>query len=74
MTFITGQTVPTPKATGFFGRIGSTIGKMMVAMIEANPQYRKLQRLQAMTDDELAKIGLTREDIPRHVFAGKLYL
>lgn len=74
MTFMTEQTVSAPTATGFFSRIGKAVTRVMVAMIEANPQYRKLQKLQAMTDDELAGMGLTREDIPRYVFAGKLYL
>lgn len=48
--------------------------KALIAISEANPRYRKLQRLQAMSDDELAKLGLRRDEIVQHVLQGSNYL
>ncbi|NKX43643.1 hypothetical protein [Roseicyclus persicicus] len=35
----------------------------------AQARFDRVQRLQALSDDELARIGLKRDDIVRHVFA-----
>jgi uncharacterized protein YjiS (DUF1127 family) len=43
----------------------------MVWLAEQNPRYRELMRLSAMTDEQLAKIGLKREDIPARVYGAR---
>lgn len=48
------------------------IGRTLVAIPEANEKIRQVEILNAMSDEELAKRGLHREDIARHVFAGSL--
>ncbi len=40
----------------------------MSAAMEAHPRMRRIQTLQAMSDEKLAERGLKREDIVRHVF------
>ena len=46
----------------------------MVWIAERNPRVRQAEQLQAMTDAELAKRGLKREDIARHVYRDLFYL
>ncbi len=44
------------------------IGGVLVAIAEANSRQEEVQRLAAMSDEQLAKRGLKREDIVRYVF------
>lgn len=37
-------------------------------MAEGNPRYLQIQKLQALSDAQLAKKGLKRDDIVMHVF------
>lgn len=46
----------------------------MIRLIEANPRAIKLNRLNAMSDQELAKRGIKRTEIVEHVFRGSFYL
>ncbi|WOI55731.1 DUF1127 domain-containing protein [Palleronia sp. LCG004] len=59
-----GQTV-----SAFF----SAIGHGLIAMGENSSRYRRLQALNAMTDEQLAQRGLKRENLVRHVFADVYY-
>ncbi|WP_238367602.1 DUF1127 domain-containing protein [Mesobacterium pallidum] len=52
----------------------AAIGNALVRMAEANSKLKEMQRLHAMSDDELAKKGMTREDIARHVFSDYYYI
>ena len=44
------------------------IGNWMIRLAESNTQVRKAQFLYGLSDEELAKRGLKREDIVTHVF------
>ena len=50
------------------------IGRFFVLITESNYRVREAERLQRMTDTQLAARGLKREDIARHVFADMYYL
>lgn len=50
------------------------IGTALVTLSEANSRVRRAEALQALSDAELAKRGLKREDIARHVFSDMFYL
>ena len=50
------------------------IGHFLVKLGEANSRAKTVQRLNDMSDAELARIGLAREDIVRHVFRDYMYL
>ena len=46
----------------------AAIGQGFNAYVTARSRMGEIERLNNMSDRELAKMGLSREDIPRHVF------
>lgn len=50
------------------------IGRGFSASLEASSRMAELERLNAMSDAELAEIGIRREDIARVVFRDVLYV
>ena len=46
----------------------SALFNVLINVAEANPRYRRIQQVQARSDEQLAKKGLRREDIVMHVF------
>lgn len=50
------------------------LGNTLVAMGEANTRTRESNFLHSLSDKELAKRGLKREDIALHVFGDQLYV
>lgn len=58
----------------FLNRVLAGIGNALVAVGEANPRLKRIEALQRLSDAELAKKGLRREDIVRHVFHDVYYL
>jgi uncharacterized protein YjiS (DUF1127 family) len=54
--------------TTWFENILSGLARGMTAYIEARSRAAEFEALNARTDEELAEMGLTRDDIPRHVF------
>ena len=55
---------------GFFSRALD----VLVRMAEADPRFQKLSVLSAMSDEELAKRGLRRDQIAREVLGGTYYI
>ena len=53
------------------GRFFAAIGRGLDAYFECMAQATELERLYSRSDEELARMGLTREDIPRHVFRNR---
>lgn len=47
-------------------------GGLLIRLAEANVRVRELERLSKLSDAELSKIGVAREDIVRHVYRGSL--
>ena len=65
----------TDRHSGFgLGAVFRAIGDAFVLLAESNSRVRKAETLNAMSDVELAKRGLKREDIARHVFGDLFYL
>lgn len=50
------------------------IGAFFVRLSENNHRIRRVEQLNAMTDAQLEKLGIRREDIVRHVFADVMYI
>lgn len=50
---------------------GTRIMDMFVRMAEAHPKYREAQYLASLSDDQLAKLGMTRGDIPARVYGSR---
>ncbi|WP_306045471.1 DUF1127 domain-containing protein [Nioella sp. MMSF_3534] len=66
-----------PAATGTASPIRSVFAALMrvfSAYDAAQSRANQVQRLNGMTDAELARIGLRREDIARYVFRDILYI
>lgn len=53
--------------------LGDAMLSIMMSAANSNKRLRELERLSAMTDEQLAARGLRREDIARFVF-GDMYL
>jgi hypothetical protein len=64
----TTQTVSTWSPFAALKRSLSAIFMGLANVSEANPRYLQIQKLQALSDEQLAKKGLKREDIVMHVF------
>ncbi len=59
--------------TNFFSRALAAIGNALVLMSASNQRVRQVEALQALSDEDLARRGLRREDIARYVFNDVLW-
>lgn len=50
------------------------MGRLLIAMAEASPQMRALNRLSQLSDQELAAKGLTRDGEIRRILGGAAVL
>lgn len=55
---------------GIFARIGDSLMKAA----EASSRMHQIEALQAKSDEELAQLGIKRDDIVHHVFRDLFYL
>lgn len=60
--------------TNVFAQIGNGIMNVLVAMAEANGRVKQIDRLQSMSDAELARRGIKRDEIAHHVFRDVYYV
>ena len=74
MAYTTAHQVQSAPLTGVVGRILSAIFNALTRIAENNPRYKKMKQLSAMSDEQLAEIGLRRDDIARHVYGDRLYI
>ena len=70
MTIATTNTALAGQRLSLFARVRA----FLVAYAEAQSRRDQIAALNALSDEELAQRGLTRDGIVRHVFADKLYL
>lgn len=61
-----------PKA-GILTRIAARVLEWMDNYAENHPLMRQVRSLQALSDEELAKRGIARQDIVREVFGHRFY-
>jgi len=73
MANATTQLPSTPAARGLFGRIGAAFVRWIEAYDAATSRRDQIEALEAMSDAELAAMGLPRDEIPRHVFRDLFY-
>ena len=60
-----------PARPGLLGRLAAPFRAAFGALVtvaEASPRLREIERLQAMSDADLAARGLTRDRVIQHVF------
>ena len=52
----------------------TTVIDGLARIMENHPQTRQLEKLNRMSDEELAARGVTRHDVIRHIFRDRYYL
>ncbi|WP_319826408.1 hypothetical protein [Thalassovita sp.] len=67
-------TTANPSLRDRIDMVFAAIGRALFTVAEASSHVKELNALNAKTDAELARMGLTREDIPRYVFRNALYI
>ena len=55
-------------------RAAKAVGNFFILLTETSGRVDEINRLQSMTDEQLAALGLDRQDIPHHVFKDMYYL
>lgn len=73
----TNTTAPFLTARGTLAQLGklfSAIGSGMIRITESSPRLRRVEALQAKSDEELAQMGLKRDQIVHHVFKDLYYV
>ena len=65
-----GRAATAPRDGGLLARIG----RIFTRIAEAQSRAAEVERLSAKSDAELARMGLKREDIARHVFRDIIYI
>lgn len=64
-----------PSANGTrIGAFFARLGESFLRYAERQSRTEQIARLEALSDAELGKLGLTREGIVGHVFRDKMYL
>lgn len=58
---------------GFLARLWQGLLGGMTAYIERKARTERIARLRALSDTELARLGIERRDIPRYVFRDRVY-
>jgi uncharacterized protein YjiS (DUF1127 family) len=58
----------------FFSRVFSALGRGLNAYMQRRSRAEVIEQLNAMTDAELAEMGLQRDEIHRYVFRDVLYI
>lgn len=66
-----------PASSGFSAKLGAlfaSFGAAMAAYMERRTRSDQIAALQAKSDAELAKLGITRDEIPAYVFRDLFYV
>lgn len=61
-----------PRIAGSVAAFFATLAHAFAMATGAQARFDEIQRLQALSDGDLARIGLSRDDIVRHVYADLL--
>ncbi|WP_439139036.1 hypothetical protein [Roseicyclus sp.] len=61
-----------PRIAGSVTAFFANVAHAFAMATGAQARFDEIQRLQALSDDDLARIGLSRDDIVRHVYADLL--
>lgn len=73
-TVVAAQQSTASLALGLLIKPFIAIGNFLIVLGENSSRMQKVKTLNAMTDEQLAEKGLTREDIVRHVFADSMHV
>lgn len=68
-----GTTVPAGSILSAITAPFRAIGRFLIGMSEYHPRAQAINRLNALSDTDLAALGLTREAELRRIFGGAFY-
>ncbi|SFR36765.1 hypothetical protein SAMN04488005_1017 [Yoonia tamlensis] len=68
MAFFTDTAADAQSQPGLLSRIGTGFVAAMIRIMDAQDRSPEVRRLEALSDSELAAMGLRRDDIIRYVF------
>lgn len=68
ITIRTGAQPFSPRLKATLDTFFAGLGQGFNAYLASGPKFEEIERLYALSDEELAEMGLDRDDIPRHVF------
>lgn len=54
--------------------IGNAAINLLVSIAEKSPVYRQIEVYNALSDEELAERGMTRQDVVKKVFGPRAYM
>ena len=74
MTTISTPSALSPALRARIDAFFATLGQGVNAYVHTRSRVGEIERLNAMSDAELAEMGLRRDDIPRHVFRDLFYI
>jgi len=67
-------TINAPDRNGGFSNFLAGIAAGFTAYAERRARMDKIERLNSLSDAELAKLGITRDGIPHYVFRDLFYI
>lgn len=73
MAFYT-ETNDNQSKASFAARIWHGLERFFAMLADAQDRTEVAERMQGLSDDDLAKIGVRREDIVRHVYRDNFYV
>ena len=53
--------------------VGNAVMNLLVSIAQSTPRYRAIEYYNALSDDELAQMGMTRADVVQKIFGARLY-
>ncbi|ETX30173.1 hypothetical protein [Roseivivax isoporae] len=61
-------------STGVFSQVAEGFTRGLTFLIENNPRYARIEKINRMSDAELEAQGVTRAEVVRRVFRDRFYL
>lgn len=73
-TVFTTAPAPAPRVFALVTRAMAALGRALIVLTEAQSRSSEIERLSALSDGQLAAMGLSRERIVHHVFRDRIHL
>lgn len=61
-------------APSLLRQTGAAIVNFLTQLAEFSTTYRQIEYYNSLSDEQLAKIGMTRQDVVQKVFGGRTYM
>ncbi len=68
------NSIDAPENKAGLAALGQALSRMLTPLLDAQDRSREVGRLEAMSDAELAKLGVNRTEIVRYVYRDILHV